>query len=75
MSCSEVIQHVENRKLSDRKQMEDLIQASKHNADNTATAQLLYQSIRELILPHTNLPSANCAIGCVSEKDIVVSSL
>ena len=51
--------------------MEDLIQASKHNADNTATAQLLYQSIRELILPHTNLPSANCAIGCVSPKDII----
>ena len=76
MSCSEVIQHVENRKLSYCKQMEDLIQASKHNADNTATAQLLYQSIRELTLPHTNLPhtnmpSANCAIACVSQKDII----
>ena len=71
MSCSEVIKHVENRKLPYCKQMEDLIQASKHNADNTATAQLLYQSIRELILPHTNLPSVNCAIGCVSQKDII----
>ena len=71
MSCSEVIQHVENRKLSHHKQMEDLIQASKNNADNTAIAQLLYQSIKELILLQSNLPSANCAIGCVSQQDII----
>ena len=71
MSCSEGIQHVENRKLSYRKQMEDLIQASKNNADNTAIAQLLYQSIKELILPQSNLPSRNCAIGCVSQQDII----